>query len=157
MTDSTDKNSEETVKEVVEETTATVEESLSPDAPAFTQATVGNRVLAALIDSILASMMVWFLGRNLGMLIYLGYMLTRDALPFLDGQSIGKKIMKLRAVNFDTNKPLTGDWAASATRNIPFAVPFFPLIEWIILLNNKKGQRLGDEWAKTKVIVVPDA
>ncbi|WFB34526.1 RDD family protein [Kiritimatiellota bacterium B12222] len=122
-------------------------------APDRALASVGNRVLAALIDVIIANMFMLFVGARLGWLIGLAYMLTRDALPFLDGQSLGKKLMKLQAVMADTNQALTGNWAASATRNIPFAVPFFPLVEFFILLNNKQSQRLGDQWAKTKVVV----
>jgi uncharacterized RDD family membrane protein YckC len=80
-------------------------------------------------------------------------MLTRDALPFLDGQSIGKKAMKLRAVSFETGKPLTSNWGPSVIRNIVLYIPFFALVELIVLSNNKDGQRFGDQWAKTKVIV----
>jgi len=38
-------------------------------------------------------------------------------------------------------------------------IPFFALVEIFILLSREgkpdHGRRLGDEWAKTKVIVVP--
>ena len=84
------------------------------------------------------------------------YMLTRDALPFLDGQSIGKKMMKTRAVTSE-GAPLTNNWQASVLRNILFLVPGIgPLIETIILYTREdkpeRGLRLGDGFAKTKVI-----
>lgn len=39
-------------------------------------------------------------------------------------------------------------------RNIVLWIPFFPLVELIVLLSNNNGLRLGDQWAKTKVISV---
>ena len=92
--------------------------------------------------------------------IYLGYLLTRDALPFLDGQSLGKKLMKLRAVTLD-GKSLSGNWQASIVRNISVAVGPLALVEAFILWQKSdKNQpliRLGDEWAKTKVIVAAES
>jgi uncharacterized RDD family membrane protein YckC len=88
------------------------------------------------------------------------YTITKDSLPFLGGQSIGKKAMKLRAVTFSAEKPLTGDWQTGATRNAFLVVPILPLVEFVILLTREekpeKGRRLGDDFAKTKVIVVAD-
>jgi uncharacterized RDD family membrane protein YckC len=93
----------------------------------------------------------------LGNLALLGYLLTRDALPFLEGQSIGKKIMKLRAVTME-GKSLTGNWQASIVRNLSLVIPFFGLVEAYILYSRQGGngalQRFGDEWAKTRVVTV---
>ena len=45
-----------------------------------------------------------------------------------------------------------------ATRNILFAIPIVGIVECFILLtrsgNPEAGLRLGDDWAKTKVISV---
>lgn len=86
-------------------------------------------------------------------------MLTRDSLPFLDGQSVGKKIMKTKAVKADGSS-LSGDWVTGATRNALFAIPFVGLIECFIILsrsgNPGAGMRLGDDWANTKVISVEE-
>lgn len=123
-------------------------ETLAPDAAA---ATIGNRILAFIIDAILAS--VCSVVPIVGGLVGLAYMLTRDALPFLEGQSIGKKAMKIRAVSSETGKPLTNDWGPSVIRNVVFMIPFFPIVELIVLSNNKQNLRLGDQWAKTKVVV----
>lgn len=109
----------------------------------------GNRILAYIIDILI--MIPISLIPILGYLVIIAYTLLRDALPFLDGQSIGKKVMKIRAVTED-GQPLTNNWGASAVRNIPMVIPIFPLVELIVLLTNQKKQRLGDQWAKTRVV-----
>ena len=123
-------------------------ETLAPEAAL---ATTGNRILAFIIDNliILALSVVPVVGSLVG----LAYLITKDALPFLDGQSIGKKAMKIRAVSSETGKPLTNDWGPAVIRNVVFLIPLFAIVELIVLSNNKDGQRLGDQWAKTKVIV----
>jgi uncharacterized RDD family membrane protein YckC len=82
-------------------------------------------------------------------------LLTRDSLPMLDGQSIGKKVMNTKAVKEDGSS-LSGDWTTGATRNILLAIPIAPLVECFVILtrsgNPDAGKRLGDDWAKTKVI-----
>ena len=138
------------------------------DAPG-TDASVGNRIVATILDllvvvgitvavSIALSILPFprFLER---LVVYVGgaYLVVRDCLPFLDGQSIGKKAMKIRAVTID-GQPLTGNWNAGIIRNIVLIIPVFPLVELIVLLTRQDKpaplQRLGDEWAKTKVINV---
>lgn len=93
---------------------------------------------------------------RLGWLAGLAYIVTRDSLPFLGGQSVGKKAMNLRAVTLD-GKPLTGKWEPSLIRSGVLLIPFFALVElWILLTREEtagRGRRLGDEWAKTKVII----
>lgn len=127
-------------------------------------APLNPRLLAALIDFLTASgiaFAAWlilpgFLDR-LTTVLAIAYMMTRDSLPFLKGQSIGKTAMKLKAVKQD-GSALVNDWQTGIIRNILFVVPFFgPLVEAIVLFNRdnkrEKGRRLGDDWAKTKVIV----
>jgi len=110
----------------------------------------GNRIVAYLIDVVLVAVVsiVPFVGWIAG----LAYLLTRDALPFLDGQSIGKKVMKLRAVSAEDDQPLTNNWGPSILRNIVLFIPLFPLVELIVLLTNDQKLRLGDQWAKTRVV-----
>lgn len=124
-----------------------------------------TRVVAAVIDMVLASgisiLLVWvvpFFATQIAWLAGIGYILTRDSLPFLGGQSVGKKAMKIRAVTLD-GQPLTGNWEKGVIRNAAFIIPFFPLVEIYILLTREtgvdRGRRLGDEWAKTRVIFEP--
>lgn len=116
---------------------------------------VGPRVLAVLIDSLIVGALSMIRMGGIGYLLGLAYFVTRDALPFLEGQSVGKKAMKLRAVNAETGERLTNDWGPSVIRNIVLYIPFFAIVELIVLINNDQNQRLGDQWAKTKVVVDP--
>lgn len=115
------------------------------------KATAGARIGAYLIDVILLALVAWI--PILGWIAAIGYILTRDALPFLDGQSIGKKLVGLRAVD-EQGAALTGNYGPSVIRNVVLFIPFFPLIELIVLLTNADTLRLGDQWAKTHVVVV---
>jgi uncharacterized RDD family membrane protein YckC len=123
-----------------------------------------TRVIAALIDMAVAiglqiSVLVILPGfaARLAWLLGVAYLVTRDSLPFLGGQSVGKKAMKLRVVTVD-DKPLTGNWEAALIRNGVLLIPLFAFIELFILLTREEkpehGLRLGDEWAKTRVIIV---
>lgn len=130
-------------------------------------ATFNNRIIATVIDCAVAIGLniglVFILpgfAERLGWLAALAYLLTRDALPFLGGQSVGKKAVGIRAVTAD-GQPLTGNWEKSLVRNLPLLIPFLPLVELYVLLTREgktnQGLRLGDEWAKTRVIVEPAA
>lgn len=112
----------------------------------------GQRIVATLIDIILAGIVGAL--PVIGWLASVGYMLTRDALPFLDGQSVGKKLMKLRAVD-QAGQPLTENWGPAVLRNAVLFIPLFPLVELIVMLTNQDKLRLGDQWAKTRVVVEP--
>jgi uncharacterized RDD family membrane protein YckC len=93
---------------------------------------------------------------RLAWLAGIAYLVTRDSLPFLGGQSVGKKAMKLRTVTRGGDS-LVGNWQAALIRNGVLAIPLFAFVELFILLSREdkpeRGLRLGDEWAKTKVII----
>jgi uncharacterized RDD family membrane protein YckC len=125
-----------------------------------------TRVIAAVIDILisigvqvaLTMVLPGFMDRIIWV-VGLAYLLTRDSLPFLGGQSVGKKAMHLKVVTLD-GKPLTGNWEPGLIRNAVLCIPFVGvLLELFILLTREgkpdQGRRLGDEWGKTKVIVVP--
>jgi len=130
---------------------------------------VGTRVIAYLIDMgiaiglgfgvvIIAGFLGSFVGGLLSKLAYplvLGFILTRDGLPFLNGQSPGKTAMKIKAVTVD-GKSLAGNWQPALVRNVVLLIPFFPIVELVVLLTREdkpdQGIRLGDEWAKTRVV-----
>lgn len=145
---------------------------VAKDAPGA-DASIGNRIVAGLLDFLIAfginvvvSIVLNFLPvpgfiRQLGGFVGLAYLLVRDSLPFLDGQSVGKKALKIRAVTLD-GQPLTGNWNPGLLRNVLLLIPFFgALVELIVLLTRQDKpaplQRLGDEWAKTRVINVDPA
>ena len=113
------------------------------------KASVGQRIGAYLIDVILVALIAWI---PLVGLIGVVYMLLRDSLPFLDGQSVGKKVLKIRAVTSE-GATLSGNWGPGIIRNIVLLIPFFPIVELIVMATNADGLRLGDQWGKTKVVV----
>ncbi|MFT4175457.1 MAG: RDD family protein [Luteolibacter sp.] len=134
-----------------------------PEPEAGALASVNNRIVAALIDGLVCAMISFILGLILpnvlgtvGSLAAIGYWLTRDSLPFLGGQSIGKKVVKIQAVTKE-GESLVNKWEPCLIRNAVSLV--LSLVELIVLLTRdgkpEEGYRLGDEWAKTKVINVP--
>lgn len=115
-------------------------------------ATKGQRIVAFAIDALIVSAISWIFGGLSGFIIFAVYMLTRDAWPFLNGVSIGKKLMKIRAVDADGH-PLTNNWELSAKRNILLlGWGLGALIEGVMLIINDEDQRLGDQWFQTRVI-----
>lgn len=132
-----------------------------------TLAPFNTRVLAALVDMVVAfglKILVMLILPGFAMLLAwlvgMAYLVARDSLPFLGGQSVGKKAMKLKVVT-QQGASLVNNWEAALIRNGVLAIPFFAFIEVIILLTREdkpeRGLRLGDEWAKTKVIIAAPA
>ena len=110
-----------------------------------------NRFIALFIDGLIFSIPAYIVGwlglELLDTIIFIAglvYLLLRDSL--MGGQSIGKKIMKYKAVREDGSS-LNGDFVASLTRNIGF---FAIVVDPIFVLIDKP--RLGDTLAKTKVV-----
>lgn len=139
---------------------------------------VTARFLAFLIDAVA----VYAVGLVpiIGGLVGIAYVLARDGLAFdfMDGRSLGKKIMKLRPVRLD-GEPM--DLRTSVMRNLPLTLGslaqvllFVPVIGWILIpfvaiagvvlvvievlrvVNDPEGRRWGDQLAGTKVVVVAD-
>lgn len=128
--------------------------------------TLGNRLLATLIDGIVAAGLAWAvqllsilpfieIGSQLSWVVGAGYIIFRDSLSFLQGQSVGKRAMKLQAVTME-GVSLEGNWRPGLVRNAILVIPLFPLVELFVLLTRQDYPspllRLGDEWANTKVI-----
>ena len=132
-----------------------MEELTNAQTPDQEQAGLGDRLLGILIDEAVIIVIGFFIGNVLGWklsyLLAAAYMMVRDALPFLDGQSIGKKVMKTRAVYEDSSAPLTNDYRASILRNILLIVPLIGLIDALFIFSGDK-KRLGDKIGKTIVI-----
>jgi uncharacterized RDD family membrane protein YckC len=111
----------------------------------------GNRVVAFLID-VLVMLVVSALLQTPGVVLAVIYLLSRDGIPFLDGQSIGKKVLDLQAVDYKGD-PLTNNWRPVVLRNVFLLVfPFFPTIELLVLLSHTDGRRIGDQIANTRVV-----
>ena len=129
------------------------------------KADVMTRFLAALIDGVLSGAISMIIP-VVGAIISTAYLLIKDGL--FEGQSLGKKLMKLQVVTMSGEKP---DFAISAKRNVIFAIPsiimIIPILGWVIapilaliiliievlkVVNEPQGRRMGDNWADTQVI-----
>lgn len=142
------------------------------------KADLAKRFIATLIDGVLATV-VGFIP-IIGGLVGAAYMLLRDGLEldFMDGRSIGKKIMKLRPITNDGSKMTI---EKSVRRNWMFGLGaltslllFIPIIGWLLIpfvgfaalllvlfevykvLTDPEGRRMGDNMAGTKVIETTD-
>ena len=112
-------------------------------------ATPGSRLLASLIDVVLQ--LVVLPVPFLGILASVVYGLVKDALPFLDGQSIGKRAMGIRAVREQDGSKLTNDYGTAIVRQISLYIPFFNIVDALMVLSADR-KRFGDRWAKTIVV-----
>lgn len=138
----------------------------------YKKADLFKRFLAALIDGIIASLLIYI--PVLGAIVSTVYLLTKDAVAFeitkkadFKNRSIGKKIMGLEVVSLE-GKDI--DWTISVKRNLPIAIGsafgIVPILGWIIgsivgfalmvveivlTVTDNDGRRLGDKWANTQV------
>lgn len=141
--------------------------------PTYVRATALQRFVAAFIDSFIGHILSWLLVivsaslsalfdykisisylltvTSIGFAISLVYLLTKDALPFLKGQSVGKKLMGIKVVKEDTGLMLTNDYTVSITRQVSLLIPFLNIIDALLVFSDEK-KRFGDKWAKTVVI-----
>ncbi len=124
----------------------------TPTGPVLQRPADSTRILAYVID--LFIVIGFSMLPRWGWILGIAYMVTRDALPFLKGQSVGKKAMKLRAVTLQGD-PLTGNWNQGIVRNIVLIIPLFPLVELFVWWSSPDRMRLGDQWAGTTVVVDP--
>lgn len=142
------------------------------------KADTGKRVIAAVIDCIVAAVLNAV--PTIGGLVAAAYWLVRDGLDisFMDHRSIGKKVMKLRPVRLD-GRPMNIE--TSARRNWMFALggvvwflKYIFILGWLLIgpvllaaivlgvyelyrvLSDPEGRRLGDTMAGTKVVEVDD-
>jgi len=87
----------------------------------------------------------------LPILIPFSYLFFKDSLPFLNGQSIGKKLMGIRAIDFSTGEALTGKYGKTFLREIVQWIPLLNLVDALMIFGDER-QRLGDRMATTQVI-----
>lgn len=128
----------------------------------YMNAGIGSRWLAQLVDNIIAlvililSALVFsrFMGAGITTFVtmasYIGYILFNDALS--NGQSFGKKLLKIRVIDRDTGNPCSP--SQSFLRNITAFIPIVNLIDVLMLLFGENSFRLGDRIAKTAVVLL---
>ena len=120
------------------------------------------RTVAKILDFIIIYAALEIVPRA-GFFAGLVYLLIGDGL--FDGRSLGKKLIGLRVVAEDTQTPCTfrSSILRNSTLGIGFlfikiswlgwiAVAIISIFEFIMLLGNTRGMRLGDELAKTVVV-----
>lgn len=111
--------------------------------------TAGERCLAALID--LAIVGVFSLIPILGWLVGAAYFFLKDALVFMDGQSVGKRVMKMRVVAYPDLISIKNDYRSSAMRQITLILPIFNIIDMLMVFSTDR-RRFGDQLSGTMVI-----
>jgi uncharacterized RDD family membrane protein YckC len=142
-----------------------------PPANTHIKVSVVNRILAKLIDLLVIFVLAVTLPYRIGPLLGFLYSLLADGCNYgiFQGQSIGKKLMKLQVVNAITRKP--AHWKESTLRNTPVGVATFfsiiPIWGWLVLaligiplmlmeiylmLRVDTGHRLGDVMGDTEVV-----
>ena len=97
-----------------------------------------------------------------GAYVGMAYLLIADG--FSGGRSVGKRLIGLQVVRRDGR---VASFRESMLRNAPFAVAYFFLwvpwggmalfclvvgLEWLLIVGNREGARVGDELAKTRVL-----
>ncbi|MCL5062113.1 MAG: RDD family protein [Nitrospiraceae bacterium] len=120
------------------------------------------RVIAKMLDFIIMAAAAKTLPQ-VGYLAGIIYLLISDGL--FDGRSLGKKILRLKVISLSTGS--SGTFRDSILRNTTLAVALLlykiPLVGWLfviviialeflLMLGNKDGMRLGDDIANTEVI-----
>jgi uncharacterized RDD family membrane protein YckC len=132
---------------------------------------VVNRIAAKFIDLSLVFLVAAILPYPVGPLLGFLYSLVGDGIQAggFQGQSVGKKLLKLQVVHIQTRQP--AHWKESILRNAPVGVATFfgiiPIWGWIILaviglplmimeiylmVTVETGHRLGDVMGDTEVI-----
>ena len=124
------------------------------------KASIGERFVAQTIDSILPlafGLLLINIGNHLNipdiycltfaLILGIAIMLTWDALP--NGQSLGKKVVKISAIDVETGNPCS--LIQSIVRNIILILPIIGYVD-IAFAFSKSGRRLGDRIAKTVVV-----
>jgi uncharacterized RDD family membrane protein YckC len=132
-------------------------------------ATVGDRILATIIDGIVLSawiVMVVLVTTQIGLnksplsiaivllcgVPYVFYDLLSEVL--LNGQSIGKKARDIKVVRLDGTPPRFGDYLIRWLLRIVDMTLFSGLVAVVVVVANGRGQRVGDIAAGTSVVRV---
>jgi hypothetical protein len=112
------------------------------------QAPLPERTLAAIIDIAIVVGLSFF--PRIGWIVGLFYFLIKDSIPFLKGQSFGKKLMKMQAITLPEQESLVKYPEKSIIRGIITLIPVLNLIDiWYLYTT---GYRLVDRWTQTAVI-----
>jgi uncharacterized RDD family membrane protein YckC len=131
---------------------------------------LGERIVARLIDLAIffliyilglfvSGLTNWFAGGSVGIIIviivYAVLFVFYDLIfeIFMNGQSIGKRIMKIKVISLDGGQPRVGQYFMRwLFRIIDFLIGWPGLIALIVAAESEKTQRIGDIVAGTILI-----
>jgi len=134
-------------------------------------ASVGDRLVASLIDVLICIGYLFLTGMLISSLrgpgdfsIYMSIVLSLPVLcysliceTFMNGQSFGKRAMRIKVMRLDGRQPTFGNYIIRwVIRIIECNVVFLWVIALITIIINGKGQRLGDIAGGTLVIKLRD-
>ncbi|HHT99740.1 RDD family protein [Xiashengella succiniciproducens] len=107
-----------------------------------------ERIIAAVIDIVIVAGLCFF--PRIGWILGLIYHLGKESMPFMNGQSCGKHLLKIKVVNIPQLTPITGQHEKSVIRGLVMLIPVLNLIDlwWFV----SRGYRLADKWAETTVV-----
>ena len=117
--------------------------------PTYQLAPRWRRLLADFIDVLPLILLFWFPIVDVLLAVYY---LTRDALPMLGGQSLGKKLLGIRVLKQDSLETTRGEFGIVFLRTFPAILPILNIVDAIYIFS-KSRQRIGDRWAKTIVVL----
>lgn len=112
-------------------------------------APIGRRFASTMLDFLLAFTMGYVIP-IIGPILFVVYFLCKDAFPFFNSQSVGKKLLQIKVVDAKSQQGIQGDYPASIFRSITLLIPGLNLVELVLLISNR--ERLGDKWAGTTVV-----
>ena len=108
---------------------------------------LNKRVFAVLIDLLLLNLILLLLGPGVpkSQMLWSGFWLLKDIAVV----SPGKLCAQLGIIGPDNR---SADFWRRLVRNIPLAIPFIPIVEYVVLRMSPQGLRWGDHLAQTRVI-----
>ncbi|NLX73517.1 MAG: RDD family protein [Bacteroidales bacterium] len=113
-----------------------------------TTAPFTERFVAAFIDIIIVAGLFFF--PRIGWMLGLIYHLLKESMPFMQGQSFGKHLMRIKVITIHQQLPLTGNPEKSIIRGLVMLIPILNLVDLWSLLS--RGYRIADKWTETTVI-----
>lgn len=128
----------------------------------YPKANILHRFIAKFIDLLIVSALYKIVA-PIGFFAGITYLFISDG--FSHGRSVGKKLIGLQTLITEQNKACL--FRESIIRNFPFVVAYICIyisyigwifsiviitIEFLLIIGNDKGLRLGDEMAKTQVL-----
>jgi uncharacterized RDD family membrane protein YckC len=129
---------------------------------------IGPRIAAQIVDAIVFIVLFFILGFAMSGSLTFQYS-GPDAYPFLGGyflifllyytllegymgQTVGKKLLKIKVVQEDGKPCGFGPAFVRTILRIIDALPFLYIIGMVLIARSEKKQRLGDRLAKTVVV-----